>query len=384
MVAGEIFSGILLGPTFLRWIDLNQESIMFYKFDHLSAIFNFLGHISLIFLVFTSGLKINFDLVLKHKKETIYVALCSGLVPFVTGVLVCNYYPHLFDIPNGPFPPYSFSLFFGLALSISALPVIYKILIENNLAETSSGIIILSSAIIIDVVCWILFGLILEKTTAYESIKGFIFCLFLALFLLKTRKIFLRLIKLLKKKFLDKKISLNFCLYIVFGLAFSAEYLGLHSILGAFLAGVIIHSYFDDVDIKNTLHDFVFSFFAPFFFVTIGLKVSFLENFNNSLIIITLILATLSKLLGAFLGTYFSKIKGRDSLIISFALNARGLMEIIISTIALEVGLISATVYVTLIIMAVLTSSISGAALRFLTSGKTKNQFANNKKVKTL
>ena len=380
MVSGEILAGIFLGPTIFNLIDLNKKTIIFNKFDNLSDIFDFLIHLSLIFLVFISGLKVSFDSVLKYKKQTIYVSLFSGLVPFIAGVLVANQYNWLFNIPMET--QCGFSLFFGLALSISALPVIYKILSENDLVDTSSGIIIMSSAAIIDVVCWIVFGIILRKGTFLTAILSILGCSLFITSLFKGKILLSNLIRILEGVLFGKEIILSLCLYIVFGFTVVSEFLGLHSTLGAFLAGVMINSCLNDSELKGILHHFILSFFAPFFFVSIGLKINFLENFDGNLSFMILILAISSKLFGAFLGTYCSQIRGKDSLIIGFALNARGLMEIVISTIALEAGLISPSVYVSLVLMAVFTSSLSGTVVRLITSCKNYKKISLHNKHK--
>lgn len=281
------------------------------------------------------------------------------------------FYKDFFLIPCEKFSAWNAQLFFGLALSISAVPVIFKILIENKILNSSTGTIIISSAVLIDVICWILLGFALQKDGLLNTTLKSFLCLLFLISLFKGKKIIWKGLENLQIKKWNNEIILSFCLSIVFGLSALFEALGLHSTLGAFLAGVIINSYLKDSEIKESLQSFILSFFSPIFFLSIGFKLKFLENIDFQLVSMVFCLSVTTKTLGSFLGAYLSNLKGKDVLIIGFALNARGLIEIVISTAALEVGLIQPPLYVSLIFMAIFTSILSGAAIRLVTTYKT-------------
>jgi len=146
--------------------------------------------------------------------------------------------------------------------------------------------------------------------------------------------------------------------------------INLHAILGAFIAGI---AFGDSVHLhekaREIIHQFVTNFFAPLFFVSIGLKVNFVQNFELPIVLLILVLAYVGKVFGAFIGAYSAGLTKDESLVIGFGMNARGAMEIILGTLALNAGLISPQIFVALIIMALITS---------LTSGPLMKRFAKN------
>jgi Kef-type K+ transport system membrane component KefB len=162
-------------------------------------------------------------------------------------------------------------------------------------------------------------------------------------------------------------LALSFCF---FSAAFT-EYLGIHAVLGAFIAGIAVG---DSVKLntkaREIIHQFVTNIFAPLFFVSIGIKINFIAHFDASVTLIIFLLASLGKITGATLGARAGLFPWRESVAIGFGLNARGAMEIILGTLALQVGLINETIFVALVIMAIVTSIASGPVLRWLGTGR--------------
>jgi Kef-type K+ transport system membrane component KefB len=158
-------------------------------------------------------------------------------------------------------------------------------------------------------------------------------------------------------------ISLGIC-FLCAGLT---EYFGIHAVLGAFIAGIAVG---DSVHLRDEareiIHQFVTNIFAPLFFVSIGLRLDFLQNFDGKLILIVLLLSYVSKIIGATLGARIGGFSKKESLAVGFGLNARGAMEIILGSLALNYGIIEPPVFVALVIMALLTSLTSAPFLRIL------------------
>jgi Kef-type K+ transport system membrane component KefB len=255
--------------------------------------------------------------------------------------------------------------FFGIALSISALPVLVRLLSELNLFNNNIGVIITSVALVTDIVAWLAFSLIVslhKHLSVISSLCNFlIFLVFISLMLTKSSYVFERIFTRIKNE-----SQLTALAVVGFGCAFFTEYLGFHASIGAFIAGVSLHKFVKGSAIEKQLTNFVNSFFAPLFFVSIGLKLNFLTNFNLSLIISVIILAFTTKVIGASLGAYLSGINLKPSLAIGFGLNVRGSIEIIICTIAFNIGLISESMFVAFVIMAIATSLISGPIMQRL------------------
>jgi Kef-type K+ transport system membrane component KefB len=143
------------------------------------------------------------------------------------------------------------------------------------------------------------------------------------------------------------------------------ERIGLHAILGAFIMGI---AFGDSVHLhekaREIIHQFVTNIFAPLFFLTLGLKVNFIQNFDVTLVAIVLFLAVFCKVVGASLGAYMGGLSKRESLAVGFGMNARGAMEIILGTLALNAGLIDEKMFVALVVMAIVTSMMSGPLMK--------------------
>jgi len=157
-------------------------------------------------------------------------------------------------------------------------------------------------------------------------------------------------------------LSLAFC----FLAAAFTEYIGIHAIFGAFIFGVALgDSEYMSERAKEIIHQFINNIFAPLFFVAIGLKVNFAANFDVWLTLVILFIAFVGKIAGSGLGAWLGGFSKAEALVIGFGMNARGAMEIILGSIALENKLINEKVFVSLVVMALLTSMTSGPLMRW-------------------
>jgi len=327
--------------------------------------------LSVIMLLFVAGMEVQLSLVLKQGKVAVYTSVFSMIIPFFTGFAVAWFFPEIFSIPDEKGPKLIFSLFFGTALSISALPVIARILMDMNLFKTNIGMVIIASAMFNDLLGWLIFSFVLSLTSTNSGehlslwytiayIIGF------GLFMLTIGK------KIIDKSlpWMQTKLSwpggvLSISLGICLLSAAFTEAINIHAILGAFIAGI---AFGDSVHLREQareiIHQFVTNFFAPLFFVSIGLKVNFIENFDLPIVLIVLVLAFVGKVVGATLGARLGGMSKNHSLAVGFGMNARGAMEIILGTLALNAGLISKPIFVALVIMALVTSLTSGPLMK--------------------
>jgi len=156
------------------------------------------------------------------------------------------------------------------------------------------------------------------------------------------------------------------------GAAFT-EKIGIHAIFGAFIVGIAIgDSVHFTEKARDIIHQFITNIFAPLFFVSIGFKVNFIANFDLSLVVIITFLAVFTKLLGVGLGALWGGLTLRESLAVGFGMNARGAMEIVLGLLALQAGVITAPLFVALVIMAVVTSIMAGPMLQYFLTGEIK------------
>lgn len=379
VVMGELIVGILLGPTVLGNFYPELFDTLFPKDGNIPVAMDGIFSLSVIMLLFVAGMEVQLPLVLKQGKVAIYTSVFSMIIPFTTGFVTASYFPQWFNISDDPNQKLLFSLFFGTALSISALPVIARILIDMNLFRTQVGMIIIASAMFNDLLGWLIFSFILGLTNSEADNSAVFYSLgyiigFGVLMLTIGKKIINKALPWVQTKLSWPggvlSISLGFCLLCA---AFTQS-IDIHAILGAFIAGI---AFGDSVHLhekaREIIHQFVTNFFAPLFFVSIGLKVNFITQFDFTIVTIIMVLAYIGKVVGASLGAYFGGMSKDLSMAIGFGMNARGAMEIILGTLALKAGLIKEPVFVALVIMALVTSLTSGPLMkRFIDKDKKK------------
>lgn len=370
IVMGELIVGIILGPTVFGILLPEMSAFIFPKTGAVPIALDGIVNIAVIMLLFVAGLEVQLPMVLKQGKVAVYISLTSIIFPFATGFAVAWFFPGFFDIYPDVNSKLLFSLFLGVALSISALPVIARILMDMNLYKTKVGMLIIASAMFNDLIGWLIFSFILSLSASESTNLGIgytiVYILGFGLFMLTIgKKIIDRTLPWIQTKLSWPGGVLSILLGVCLLCAAFTQAINIHAILGAFIAGI---AFGDSVHLhekaREIIHQFVTNFFAPLFFVSIGLKVNFIQNFELGIVLVILVLAFVGKVLGAFTGAYAGGLTKDESLVIGFGMNARGAMEIILGTLALNAGLISAQIFVALVIMALLTSLTSGPLMK--------------------
>lgn len=369
-VVGEILAGIILGPTVFGFLAPIQFQTLFPSVGASALVFDGFVHVAVILLLFIAGLEVELNLVWQQGKQAVYTSLFGLAVPFVLGFVFPYYLPGFFGREPGA-DKLTFALFVGTAMSITALPVIARILMDMNLFRTRIGMLIVASAMINDLLGWIIFSVIismigtgggegLSLPTTITLTLGFTI-----LMLTVGKGIINRILPWLNRSFSWPGGLLSMSLGTCFLAAAFTEYIGIHAIFGAFILGVALgDSQHMPERAKEIVHHFVNNVFAPIFFVSIGLKVNFLANFDLLLVLVVLVIAFAGKIIGSGFGTYLGGYSKRESLAIGFGMNARGAMEIILGLIALENRIIDEKFFVALVVMALVTSITSGPLMR--------------------
>jgi Kef-type K+ transport system membrane component KefB/mannitol/fructose-specific phosphotransferase system IIA component (Ntr-type) len=371
-VLGEILAGILLGPTVLGHFKPHVYAALFPNTGALPLVLEAVTTLGVVFFLLAAGLEIDLRSIFRQGKSALLVSSCGVIVPFAFGLAAAGLFPRFF----GAQPQADrliFALFVGTALSISALPVIAKILIDLNLLRSEMGTVVMSSAMFDDLVGWILFSMILGMMNAGEHTLGgvkrtiMLVLAFAVLALTVGRWLIDKLLPRIQAHTSWPGGVLGFIFTLTLFAAAFAEYAGIHAVFGAFIAGIAIgESNHLRARTREQIHEIVTNVFAPFFFASIGLRTNFASNFNLGIVATVIIVACVGKLLGAGGGARLSGMDRRTSWGIGLAMNARGAMEMILGLLALQYGLIRETMFVALVVMALLTSMISGPALHFL------------------
>ncbi len=398
IVIGEILAGIILGPTIFGSLFPDVYNSIFNYSQSISFAFGGITELSLVMLLLVLGLEIDLSLALTQGKTASIVSILGILFPFSIGFLVAYFFPVQMGIDNLAYR-IPFALFVGTALSITALPVVAKVMMDLNIFKTELGLLIITSAMFNDLIGWIIFSIIIGMIgySAHSMDLQWLILTLIGLVIftfLIGRKIINYILPKLEKITSYPGGILNFI--FVLGLFYAAftEYIGVHAIFGAFIIGIAIG---DSVHLKNDtreiIQQFVTNIFAPIFFVSIGLKINFIKNFDFLLVFSFLAMSVTGKMIGSFLGAKLGGLSKDKSIIIGLGLNAHGAMEIILATIALENNLIQTKVFVALVFMSLLTS-ISSAPLmnyfikkskqvqNFIQLLKQENIFFTNAKLK--
>ena len=373
-VLGELIGGILLGPTVFGLLAPELSAWLFPIDGAVGMSLDAVLKIGMLFFLFVAGLEVKLSGIHQKGLAVSTTSLFGVLLPFGLGFGAVVLWPDLWGgtATNG----FLLALFIGAALSISALPVIARILIDLKLIQSDVGIVVMAAATINDLIGWALFAVILSNVVPGSSHQSVWLTLGSVLgFTLFT----FALGHWLGQPLLHRlRASLAWpggfigliTIFILFAAAL-AEAIGLHAIFGAFLIGVALGQEEEtDNEVHDIIYQFAISFFAPLYFVSIGLKANFAAYFDGWLVLVVLLIASLGKIGGASLGAWLGGSSPRQALAIGFGMNARGAMEIILASVALEYGLINQQIFVALVVMALVTSMISGPAMQWLLNKK--------------
>ena len=367
-IIGEIFAGIIVGPTLFGVLFPNLFNNVFISAPKASGAFDGIANIGIVLLMFIAGFEIDLKQVRKNGKQAIAISLSGILFPFAIGFITV-WYMFTTHFANGVNNQLVTSLFFGTALSITALSVITKILLDLDILKTKIGNIVLTAAMVDDFLGWILFSIIIQMMNSGKEQVSFwsvISVVLFAVFMLTGGRWIIH--KLLAYAGKSGKASNVFtvavCLCFV-GAAVT-EALGVRGFFGAFLTGVAISDskYFTEAH-KQVLHQFTIYVLAPLFFGSVGLRLNFVSNFNLEIVVLILVIAFLAKLVGAWIGSALSGMTRNESIAVAFGMNARGSQEIVLGLLALQAKIISGPVFEGLVVMTVVTMIISGPIMKY-------------------
>ncbi len=369
-VVGEIIAGLILGPTILGTISPDSFDLLFPKIGASAIVLDGFTKVAVVMLLFIAGLEVDLHIVFQQGKQAIFSSFFGLIIPFLLGFIIPYSFPSFFG-DTGTNDLLLFALFMGTAMSISALPVIVRIMMDLKLFKTKIGMLVVASAMVDDVIGWMIFSIILGMIGNSGHISvGYTLLLtigFTAFMLTIGRGLLNRILPWVNKKLAWPGGLLALSLSLCFLAAAFTEYIGIHAVFGAFIVGIALgDSEHMSERAKEIVHQFINNIFAPLFFVSIGLKVNFFANFDPWLTLVILIIAFAGKIIGSGFGTRLGGFTWRESLAAGFGMNARGAMEIILGIVALENGLINEKVFVSLVIMAIVTSITSGPLMRWM------------------
>jgi Kef-type K+ transport system membrane component KefB/mannitol/fructose-specific phosphotransferase system IIA component (Ntr-type) len=374
LIFGELASGILLGPTALGRLAPRAQHWLFPGGtpQHMLAGYT---NVAVVLLLVVAGLEVNLGIVWRRGRSALLTSIMGIAMPLAGGFLLGILLPDS-DLMR-PDHRTLFALFMGVALSISALPVIAKTLLDLGLFKTDVGLLVMAAAMIDDLVGWLAFSVLLGPMqggkAGFRSVAWSVGLTvgFVLLAMIAGRPLFGRLLVKLQADHHagPRRVLSLIVLMALFGASFT-QWAGIHAVFGGFVVGVVVG---DARHLKEStrvvVHDFVTNIFAPVFFASLGLRADFIASFNLRLCVFVFLIASGAKIIGCTLGSRAGGLGWRPAAAVGFGLNARGAMEIILALLALDAGLLKIQVFVALVVMALLTSLISGPTMKWMLRG---------------
>ncbi len=367
MVIGEIIAGILLGPSVLGHFWPAVSNFIF-RADSLPNL-NFLSQLGLILFMFIIGMELDVQL-LKHRAHTaIVVSHASIIIPFAMGVSLAYFLYPAFAPTQDSF--LAFGLFMGIAMSITAFPVLARILHERNMTKTSLGSLALTCAAADDVTAWCILAAVIaivQAGTASSAVFTVLFCIIYVFAMLKMVRPWLE--RLGARYASAESMSKTFAVLsfvVLFLSALTTEVIGIHALFGAFLAGISMPT-FDGFrkSLASRIEDVSLVILLPLFFAFTGLKTQIdLLNKGSAWLVCGLIIlvAVAGKFGGGLLAAKFTGQSWSDSFALGALMNTRGLIELVVLNIGYDLGVLSPTVFTMMVLMALATTFMTSPAL---------------------
>ena len=369
-VIGEIVAGIVLGPSVLGHLSPEVSGFLF-PVESLANI-TILSQFGLILFMFAIGMELDITEVRKKLKETILISHTSTIVPFFCGMLTAYFVYDTYADKSTPF--LSFALFVGIAMSITAFPVLARIIQEKGLTRTHLGTISLASAANGDITAWCLLAVVIaiaQAGTMLSAIYNILFSVLYIAFMFFAVRPFLRMIGHVyhNKDVIDKGLVAFMFLLLIIS-SYLTEMLGLHALFGAFIAGVVMPS---NVKFRKIMtekvEDVSLALFLPLFFVSTGLRTEI--GLLNSpelwwMCGVFIVVAIVGKFGGAMFSARFVGESWKDSLYIGALMNTRGLMELVVLTIGYEMHILPPSIFVMLVLMTLVTTFMTIPLVSFI------------------
>lgn len=364
---GEIIAGILLGPSLLGWAFPSVATILFPP-DVLPFL-RVLSEYGVLFFMFLVGLELDPTLLRGRGQAAVVISQVSIVVPFLLGVFLAFVFYTKFSSQAVSFP--SFALFLGAAMSITAFPVLARILIERDLLKTKVGALTITCAAVDDVTAWCLLAFVVATVRAaglqQALTTAMLTVLYVATMYGGVRPLLARFHSLyahsgrLSQNLVATTFVLALCSAAV------TELIGIHAIFGAFMMGAMMPKHGPFVrELTEKIEDFAVVFLLPIYFAHTGLRthVGLLDSLELWLFCIAVIaIATLGKFGGSALAARLTGLGWREACALGVLMNTRGLMELIILNIGLDLGVISPTLFTMMVLMAIVTTVVTTPAL---------------------
>lgn len=381
-VVGEIIAGIILGPSLVGMYFPEISGLLFPK-ESLGNL-QFLSQIGLILFMFVIGMELDLKALRNKAHDAVVISHASIIIPFALGMGLAFYIYKSFAPQGVEFT--SFGLFLGISMSITAFPVLARIVQERNIHKTRLGTIVITCAAADDITAWCILAAVIAIVKAgsfTSSLYVIAMALLYVILMLKVVRPFLKRVADINKtkESLNKPIVAIFFLTLLLS-SYASEIIGIHALFGAFMAGAIMpeSAKFRTIFIEK-VEDVSVILLLPLFFVFTGLRTQIGLLDDASLWQMTgviILVAVVGKFFGSALAAKFVGHNWKDSLSIGALMNTRGLMELVVLNIGYDLGVLSSEIFTMMVIMALVTTFMTGPALDLINYVfKTKTNFVS-------
>lgn len=372
-VMGQLIAGIMLGPSLLGAVWPDLQHMIFPRTPEQKAMIDAVSQLGVLMLLLLAGMETDLNLVKKTGRASFAVSMTGIMVPFACGFALGEFLPDAM-LPN-PDQRLVTSLFLGTALSISSVKIVAMVVREMNFMRRTVGQVILASAIIDDTIGWIITAVIfslamqgeVDAASTAKSVIGTV--AFMALSLTVGRRVVATLIRWANDTFKSEFPVITMILVIMLVMALITHEIGVHTVLGAFVAGILVgESPILTKHIEEQLRGLITALFMPIFFGMAGLTADLTVLADPHLLLLTLgfiAIASVGKFGGAFLGGRLGGLTMRESLALGCGMNARGSTEVIVASIGLSMGALTQNLFTIIVTMAVLTTMAMPPMLRW-------------------
>ncbi len=372
-VVGEIFGGLILGPTLFGYFLPEFYNRIFLSIGPLLAIFYWLG---LVLLMFTSGFEVDRQYDKKDKKTIIWLVIGSTVFPLLFGWFAAGFFDlsRLIGSANNTL---ALKLIIVSAIAVTSIPVLSKIFLDLGMIKTRFAKIVLSTATFHDIILWVFVtiatGLVAGVSVSLSTISAYvaISLIFFGVALLLMPRL-IKFVDNLRLNLIPKNYETGFILLILLFFVVIAGFFGINAIFGAFLAGIVVGFIKNPKFQKSKLHtkEFSLGLFVPIYFAIVGIKLDLIHHLDLMLLIIFSLFAFAAQGIGVFITTKLLGYDTKQSLNYAIVMNDRGGPCIVLATLAFDVGIINENFFVTLILLAIITSITAGSWLKYVISKK--------------
>lgn len=375
-VMGQLIAGLLLGPSFFGFLLPDLQQAMFPKTPEQKAMIDGISQFGILLLLLLTGMETDLRLVRQTGRASIYASLMGIIVPFGFGVALGEMLPD--SLLPDPEKRLITSLFLGTALSIASVKIVAVVVREMNFMRRVVGQVILASAIIDDSIGWIIVAIIfslalhgsIEPFSVAQSVIGTVLFM-VASFTIGRRMVFFA-IRWVNDNFVSEFAVITTILIIMSIMALITHLIGVHTVLGAFVAGILVgESPILTKHIDEQLRGIITAFFAPVFFGIAGLSADLTILADPQMALLTaglIVIASIGKFGGAFVGAELGGLTKREGFALACGMNARGSTEVIIATVGLSMGALTQDLFTMIVAMAVITTMAMPPTLRWALS----------------